>query len=364
MLGPGHLVAVHDVDELLELCTELAQPPPKGEQLALACGPGDLGLGALVGRLGQRDREPPEAVLGAGEHGRGDDGLALAAVAALDRPPACLALVAGGPLEAVGSARERTLTLLAGAHAQPGIDLDLPGSHGGLGQPVALGGVGVVVARLGLSGLQPRLEAGERCGVVVAGPRRGRDGGRQPVGLGRGRPGGRAELAELLGDRRHPGVAVVQPLERCLDHRRGLRLLARGGLELEPHPLRGVGGLGEASAGLVDGSLDLEQARSARRPADGQAPAEHVAVAGDRDEGVVAPDERPRTLEVVDDDHALEQAGQGQPQVIGRDDRVEGVPRALGQHGPGRRVGATTAGDEQGGAACLLALERCERLDR
>ena len=61
--------------------------------------------------------------------------------------------------------------------------------------------------------------------------------------------------------------------------------------------------------GLVDGGLDLEQARRAGGPADRPLGAEQVAVAGHRAQAGVGLDHGARLGEVVDEQDALEQPG-------------------------------------------------------
>ena len=93
----------------------------------------------------------------------------------------------------------------------------------------------------------PLLELGQRGPVGVQLLDRGGDRPVQPLGLAAGRAGLRAELAELLGDGGHPGVRLVQPVQRGL-RRRGSRAAcsSRRGLQREPDPLDPVAGLDQA----------------------------------------------------------------------------------------------------------------------
>ena len=125
--------------------------------------------------------------------------------------------------------------LLAGAQGQAGVHLGLPRRAGGLGQALALGGVGLLVGGV-LGGGEPRLELGEPGEVALArllgvGHRLG-----DAVGLGPRRARLRAVVAELLGDRRQRGVGLVQ-LGQC-DVDAALRVLPlgleAGDVEAEP----------------------------------------------------------------------------------------------------------------------------------
>ena len=143
----------------------------------------------------------------------------------------------------------------------------------------------VVVGGLRRSG-EPLLQLGQPRHIAVPGLLGASDRLAQPLGLVVGGPGGRAELAELLGQRRHRRVRLVQPGQRHLDGvRRGLAVplveLALG----EPQP---VGRCGSPrlsrSLGVVDRGLHLDQARLGARAAGGEVRAQHVAVPGDRDQ--------------------------------------------------------------------------------
>ena len=118
-----------------------------------------------------------------------------------------------------------------------------------LGQLLEQRRVGLLLGRrLGLG--EPVLELGETGQVAVLrllglGDRRC-----QAVGLAACRTGGGTEVAEVLRDRRHRGVGLVQPAERRVDPLLGDRSLGVGGLVLEAQPLQRVLRAGQVLVGL------------------------------------------------------------------------------------------------------------------
>ena len=141
LLGAGHLVAVHGVDQLVVLAGQVAQPA-RGRRAAACSRPcaGLLDRGAGLGGPVDRDLEPVEHDADRDADRLGGPALAEQPLAALDRAGAGLALGLGGAEQLVGPAVQRAGPLLGGAQRQPGVHLGLAGGAGGLGEPLAVVG--------------------------------------------------------------------------------------------------------------------------------------------------------------------------------------------------------------------------------
>ena len=293
LAGARHLVAVGGVGEVAQLVLDADQLGAQGDAGLLALEAVGLGGVAQRGRAGQRGGDALDGVGGGLVHGGGDGGLAAAALAPLAQPLAGGQLVAGGALERVGAALERAGALLAGAQGEPQLGLGGAGPAGGQLEPVALVGGGVL-ALLGGGGLglgQPRREALELGAVALERDARLGDGPLGAVGLG-GRLAHRGtQAAELLGDGGHPGVGLVQRLQRAPRPRRDLAGALAGGTEGEPGALGGGGRGIQRRPRLVDGGLQLEQALAGAAAAAGPAGAEDVAVGGDGGDALAARDQ-------------------------------------------------------------------------
>ena len=180
-----------------------------------ACSTCGAGLGGQV----DRDLEPGQHDAHGGADRLGGPALADQALAALGRPGAGLALRLGGAHQRVGAAVQGPSALLGGAQRQPGVHLGLPGLAGGVGQPLAVGGVGLLLGGV-LGRGEPRLELGEAGQVVVAGllgvgdgrgraarPRRGRRGPASRTGRApRPPPPGSRRTRAAWPGRRRPGA--------------------------------------------------------------------------------------------------------------------------------------------------------------
>ena len=166
----------------------------------------------------------------------------------------------GGAQQRVGPAVQRPGPLLGGAQRQPGVHLGLPGGAGRLGEPLALGGVGLLVGGV-LGGGQPRLEVGQPGEVAVAGllglgDRLGRAARPRP---GRRGPGSRTDRAP-----RRPRPAWRRTRAAWPGRRRpasGPRAARPRGRDMsKPSRSEAATACGELLGGLVDGGLDLDQA--------------------------------------------------------------------------------------------------------
>ena len=225
---------------------------------------------------------------------------------------------------------------------------------------LAVVGRGLVVGPLGCGG-QPGLEALE---LLLVGGQRGLGRGlrlREPVGLGQGGPGHLPELAELLGDRGHAGVGLVEAGEGRLGPARGVRLpgARRGEVEAEPVELMGHGL--EGGHGLVVGRLHLEQARGTGRAAVDDALREDVALRGDERQARVVRRELRRLPEVGHQRPSLEQVVDDGLQHGLAVDEVE--ERAAGvAHVRTSRAGGLGVGHDQRCAAGVLVLEQDDGL--
>ena len=184
------------------------------------------------------------------------------------------------------------------------------GASGGRGrvEPVALvgGHVGIGGVRLHAGGLVAFREPRVLGAVVVERRLGGSDGPLRALGLGPRAAHRHAEGAELLGDGRHLRVGVVQLVQSALD---GVGRLGHPGPQRghrEPGALAPAGRFGDPVAGLVDGGLDLDEARGGGAPAANPAGREHVAVARHRGHPVA---NQPRDrVGTVDERHPLEES--------------------------------------------------------
>ena len=319
------------------LAGQLAQRRPDGEQLLLAALAGLLDGGPRLGGLLERGLETGQHDAGADQDRLGGPALARHPLAALELAGPGLALGLGGALELVGPAVQRAGALLGGAQGQPRLGLGGAGLAGQLdellaGVELGLGG------GVGLGPGEPALELGEPGLVLLAGGLGLLDRPGQPVRLGPGGPHLRAELAELLGHRGERGVGLVQLGEGDVDPLLGVVPLVVQPGHVEGEPLGRGDGLGELGGRLVDGGLDLEQARLARRAAGRDVGAEQVAVERHRGELGVLGDQPARRGEVADHGDPVEQVGQRGAHGVGALDRVDGVRRLAGQS-PARRRG-------------------------
>ena len=130
------------------------------------------------------------------------------------------------------------------------------------------------------SELEPVLQVGEPGDVAVTRLLGVRDGLAQPLGFVVRRASGRAELAELLGQRRHRSVGLMQPGERDLDGGTGLTMLLVQLALSEAQPLACVTGLGQSPLGVVDCRLHLDQCWVRGRSASGKMSTENVSRRG------------------------------------------------------------------------------------
>ena len=327
-----------------------------GEQLLLAVGAGGLDRRPLLGRPVDRHLELGQ------DHGHGDadrlSGPALAdqPLASLDGPGPRLALGLGRPHQGVGPAVERAGALLAGAQGEPGVHLRLAGAAGRLDQPLALGGVGLLVGGVVGRG-EPGLEVGEPGEVLVASLVGGRDRRGDPLGLRAGRARGRAVVAELLGHGGQRRVGLVELGQRHVDPALGVEPLGVEPGDVEAEPLGGGDRLGQLGRGVVvapPGS-PAGWAATAEPPAAKWAPytspSRVTAVTSGRSAT------RARAASRSRDDRGLEeQARQRRPQGVGARHHVDGVRRVAGEPGPGVVVGDSPA-EQHPGPAEVTGLE-------
>ena len=173
----------------------------------------------------------------------------------------------GGAQQRVGAAVQRAGPLLGGAQRQPGVHLGLPGARGPprraararLVSGSSSGASSAAASRASSSASPARSRV---AGLLGAGDRRGRAARPRP----RADAGLRAVLAELLGDRGQRGVGLVQLGQRDVDPLLGV-VRARPRARDRSKPSRSAAAVASASwaVGLVDGRLDLDQARLASR---------------------------------------------------------------------------------------------------
>jgi hypothetical protein len=121
-------------------------------------GPGSLGGLALESGLLERERDASESGLRAAHDLGGDDGAALALRAQCHESLPRLPLLLGTALERLRTPGEGLCALLPGADGEPGLDLGGAGVGGGLREPVAQFGRGLLISRRRLGGGEPLLE--------------------------------------------------------------------------------------------------------------------------------------------------------------------------------------------------------------
>ncbi len=275
-----------------------------------------------------------------------------------------VALGLGGAHQRVGATGESASALLGGAQRQPGVHLRGAGGACRLTELVARGGVGLLLGRV-LGRGEPLLEVGESGEVLVAGLLRPRDGGGEALGLALGRPGHRAELAELLRDGSQGRVGLVELGQGHVHPLLGLAALVCEPGDVEAESLAGVGGCGELLGGLVDRGLHLDQAGPARGAAGGEVGAEHVALTGDRGDVGQLAHEVASLAEPVDDGDLEQHPTQSRTQRLGAVDDVDGIADRGRQPGPGGVVEAAVveSAEQDPGATEVLALEVAQRAD-
>ena len=271
------------------------------------------------------------------------DGLGRAALAdqplaALDRPRPRLALGLGGADQRVGAAVEGAGALLAGAQRQPGVHLGLPGGARRVGEPLALGGVGLLVggvlrprsSRLSSSASPARSCSRASWAAAIAWA--------MPLGLGAGRTRLRAVVAELLGHGGQRGVGLVELGQRDVDPALGVLPLGLEARDVEPEPLGRGDGLGQRGRASSYAAWISSRLGWLCGAAGGEVGAVHVAVAGHRGDVGQVGDQGAGRVEVGDDRGLEEQPGQRRPQGVGALHHVDGVRRV------GRAARATARG--------------------
>ena len=169
LLGAGHLVAVHGVDQLVVLRAEVAQPRADREQLLLAAAAGLLDARPLVRGLRRptpraaRGRRPrPRPTASATRPSRSSRSRRAIARARASRSASAAAAARRPGRPAPGPAPRR-----CAAPSRASISACARGA-GRLREPLPLGGVGLLVGAV-LGGGEPALELGQAGEVPVAG---------------------------------------------------------------------------------------------------------------------------------------------------------------------------------------------------
>ena len=231
--------------------------------LAAAAGLLDARTRASAARVRSRPRAGPAPRRRRCRRPRRPGPRGAAARGARRRGPAPRAPACGGAQQGVGAAVQRAGPLLGGAQRQPGVHLGLAGRPA-RPRPAAR----ARWCRAPRRG-RPRRRPGAARG------RRGRRGPGsraasalaiacvEPLGLAAGGAGLGAVLAELLGDGGQRGVGLVQLGEGDVDPLAGRRARSPRGARCRSPAARRRRRLGELLGGLVDGRLDLDQARLA-----------------------------------------------------------------------------------------------------
>ena len=228
-------------------------------------------------------------------------------------------------------------------------------------------GRGLGVARRLLRRGQPLLQLGERASSVLRASCGLGQRPAGPVGLGVRGPDGGAELAQLLGDCRQPGVGVVQPVQRVLDASRAVasRSRAPASANRACSTRRSAAATASCSASSraawTSSRLGAEGEPPWARPTASTSPSAVTAVtSGSRSHQV------PGRVEVGDDCHPVEQPVESGPDRRRGLDEIGGPARAGGQLRPLAAVGARpVAGDpdEEPGPAGVVGTQQPQRGD-
>ncbi|RPK49951.1 hypothetical protein EES40_06840 [Streptomyces sp. ADI93-02] len=364
LLGPEHLAPVHRVGEPVELALEVTAASPLGRQLPLALGLRGLGPAPLLLGPYDRDLDMGEQLASARRHGGGHRGLVAQPGPALLGAGARLTLGTGPPVQRVGPPGERLDAFLVGTGLEARLHLGLAcvGTVGG--EPVAYGGVGLLLDRGLLGDQQPfrqllRLLRGPLQRLLRPGGRGG-----HPFGLPCRATGLAGQPPQLLG---HSGLLPLSgaaPLPQLLGAGRALGPPCGCGALGRGEFLAAHGQLGQFGGGLVDGGLDLQQARGPGGPAVREVGAQDIALGGDRGQPGVGGDQLLRVLQGADDDHvphqppygrhqfggAPHQSGDGRRGGLPGGDGLTGLHRARRRRPRGRGVGdGTGCRDSRGG---------------
>ena len=264
LLGAGHLVAVHGVDQLVVLAGQVAQRGPHGR--AARCSRSARAASTAARASAARWIETSSLASTTVDARRRRPAAARPSrtqpLAPLDRrgpgpraPPRRRARASRRGRAARGPA-PRPCAARAGRPSRPG------GRHGPPRRAARARSVSGSSSGRVLGRGQPRLEVGEPGEVLVAGllgRRRSRVASRSAspradAGLG-------AELAELLGHGGQRRVGLVQLGQRDVDPAAGRRAARRRAAAMsKPSRSEAADRLGQLRPGLVDGRLDLEQA--------------------------------------------------------------------------------------------------------
>ena len=348
--------------ELAQLGLQHGEVAAHDREIGVALGAGGLAGGShpagLLGRAGEQVVGPGRS----GAHGLRDRSLAPTACLLLGDPLPGLLLVAGAALERVGAVLEGASPLLAGAQPEAQLGLGRARLAGQRVEAVALGG-GRVGLDLALTA--GRLEPLEQCGVLglVGRERGGRigDGLLGALDLGSCGAQGLAERPELLGDRGHPGVALVEPLEGRLDGLGPLGAGRLGGGDAEAGLLTVTGGRGHPALGILERGLQLDEARGRGAAASHGARGIDVAGASDGGEAGVRADEGESVGIGGHEGDALEHLLHRRTHRVGA---LDDLPRPAGTRGQRRpRAGVDAGGrlgDEQAGTAGVVDAQRVE----
>ena len=306
LLRAHHLVTVRFVREPAVLARQLLDVGAHlGESRRALRTPG-LDVGPRVVRHGHRLVDHRKRRRDSCHHFARGLGLLLPALSGLLGARPRVALGRNGPLEAFGTSGERTRSFLRRAQGEPRLGLLGAGDLRGLRVLVALDlsrlGVRLSLLRLRLRGPQT-LDEPRKLGLIGldSSARRGHLA-LEALGVGSGRTRGGRQVAQLLGNRRHPRVGLVEACKRRLVRRRRELLLLGSAAERELLLLRLVRRRVTLVASIVERRLEVHDAWRVSRSARCVARAEQVSPAGHRHHVVMCRDERPRGRQVLDHD--------------------------------------------------------------
>ena len=361
LLGAGHLVAVHRIDELVVLAGQVAQPRPHQQELLLALAACGLGERPRLGSKVHRDLQPGQDRRHRDPDRMRGQTLTDQPFATFDRPGSGLPLGLRRTHQPVRAAVEGTRALLAGAQRQSRVGLGLSRGTCRVREAFALGRVRLVVG--GLVGVgQSLLEVGKPSEVRVARLLRGDDRRGDALGLRAGSAGLGAEVPELLGDRGQGRVRLVKLGQGDVDPALGVEPLGLEPGDVEREPLARGDRPGQLARGVVVRRLDLEQARLRRGAAGREVGRVHVAVPGDRGQVGQVGDQCPCGGEVVDDRGLEQHPGDGGGEAVRAAHHVDGV-RRMGRQPRPVAVGGRGTEEQHPGTTQVAVLEVPDRGD-
>ena len=334
LLRACHLVAMDRVGEVAQIVAQCADLTSDEGQRDITLGAPLFGACSFGRRLFERTSHPMHRVCRAAADRARHGGLALAP------HPACCSPLAGGKLGAcgllqrLGPTQHGASAFLASAQREAQFGLGGARRGGAALEAVAVVARWLFFARLG-AGVVQALTQREVVGAVTAQCGLGRgDGPFDALGLATPGADRASELPQPLGDRSHPGVGLVQPLECGLHLVVGCCHPIAGGRQRELGLLAAADRVLDLVLRLVDGRLDLDQAGHRGAAATDVARGEHVAVGRDRRDALTTTDQIHGDGRIRGKGNAIQQLLDRRSHAVGTGDHVSGPDGAAAELRP------------------------------